>query len=144
MKGNPSSIDGQTDLVEKSPQLKTLFCRHFGCPTADFEKRAFKKCLYAHARFLAPFLRVVRPHFFDRDRTFIEYLGTTTNLLDVTDAASHFHDKVGLEAGFCFNVLKIRVSGSKAIRLAGKLFGEQGARTRDPSIPPDATVLQNP
>ena len=122
MKADSSPPDSQTDLVGESPQLKILFCRHFGCPVADFEKRMFKRCLYAHARFLAPFIRVIRPRFFDPDHAFIEWLGRTTDLSDVMDAATHFHDKVGFQEGFCFNVLKIRVSGSKALRLARKLF----------------------
>jgi len=35
--------------------LKSLFCAKFGCSPTEYEERAFRKCLYWHARFPAPF-----------------------------------------------------------------------------------------
>ena len=37
--------------------LKSLFCERFTCSPAEFEKRAFRKCLYLQARIIAPLLR---------------------------------------------------------------------------------------
>ena len=119
---NGTTSDHHALLTAESPQFETLFCERFGCPAEDFERRAFAHCLYPHARLLAPFIRVIRPRFFADDLAFIRYLGTTTQLSEVVEAASDFHDKGDYEKGFCFSVLKIRVSGSKTIKLARALF----------------------
>ena len=140
METNTLTLERRTDAAEENPELRFLFCRHFRCPDSDFERQAFRECLYTHARFLAPLLSVVFPHFFDRDRAFIKTLGTTTRLSHVIGSASHFHDKVGLDAGFRFNVLRIRVSGANAIRLAEKLFRQQKA-ARDSSPKRHTPVL---
>jgi hypothetical protein len=132
----------QTDLAKENRQLSFLFCRHFGCPETEFESRVFRQCLYAQARILAPLLSVVAPHYFDRDRAFIKSLGTATGLSQVIRAAVHFRDKVGLDAGFCFNVLRIRVSGSKAIELAEESFRTQKAATRISSGRPASELFE--
>ncbi len=129
MEANPLPPEDQKDSAKASPQFRFLFCRHFGCPETEFERRAFKRCLYAQARVLAPLLAFISPHFFDRDHAFIKSLGTTTRVSHVDRLASHFRDKVGHDADFLFKVLRIRVSGSKAIRLADQLFGQWKAAT---------------
>ncbi len=119
----PVSSDPKGENVE----FKVLFCRRFRCSALDYERRALNRCLYTHARLLAPFLRLVRPRFFDPDLAFIEYLGRTTNTSEAHDAASEFHDKGAVEKGFLGRDLRIRASGFKAIKLARQLFSEEEA-----------------
>jgi hypothetical protein len=124
--------DPSASAVER-PQFSALFCERFGCAVEDFEKRAFRQCLYPHAKILAPLIRVILPGCFARDLAFIRYLGTTRRISQVVDAASEFHDKGGFEEGFRFTNLKIRVSGSKAIHLAREVYRWQRASARDPA-----------
>ena len=99
-----------------------------GRRSSSYEKRAFKRCLYSHARLVAPLIRVIRPRFFARDLGFVVDLGAATDVAAARSAASHFHDKSDYGRGFLSHGLRIRVSGRKAIRLAHRLFAEQGQR----------------
>ena len=73
-----------------SPELRVLFCQRFGCPPSEYEERAFRECLYWHAKFLAPLLRRVKPEFFSEDFKFIRYLGAATNVREVKADAADF------------------------------------------------------
>jgi hypothetical protein len=43
------------------------FCEHFNCPRAEIDEQLFRRALYVHARFLAPFLRKFNTNFFQPD-----------------------------------------------------------------------------
>ncbi len=107
-----------------SRSLKSSFCERFGCPQSEYEERAFKKCLYPHARCLAPVLRLLRPNFFATDFSFIGYLGATTGLRDANSEVLSFND-LNRKGGFFRKTLRIRVSGRKASVLAARLFGHE-------------------
>jgi hypothetical protein len=114
-----------------SSQLQVLFCQRFHCDRAEFEERALRKCLYWHARLLAPLLRWLRPGYFDKDMKFIRYLGAATDWEEA---------KVDINNFYLVNIgkptlgrqdFRLRVSGRKASRLARELFpaGISSART---------------
>jgi hypothetical protein len=109
-------------LSVSAAQLQFLFCRRFHCDTSEFEERALRECLYWHARLLAPLLRKVQPHFFDKDLKFIRYLGATTDWDEAkTDINNFYLVNVG-KPSFARTDLRLRVSGRKASRLARELF----------------------
>jgi len=104
--------------------FKSCFCERFGCPDSEYEERALKKCLYLHARCLAPVLRLFRPDFFAKDSSFVDYLGKTTERRDATSEVLSFQDS-NRARGFLRKTLRIRASGRKASVLAGKLLGRE-------------------
>jgi hypothetical protein len=106
----------------KTNDLKSLFCQRFGCPPVEFEKHALQKCLYPQARIVAPLLRLLNPRCLERDRAFINHLGSAKTWDEVTAQISALHYQDGVEPRFARSTLGLRVSGRKATRLAASLF----------------------
>jgi hypothetical protein len=104
--------------------FKSLFCEKFGCTPEEYEECAFRKCLFWHARLLAPVARIFKADFFLDDFKFIRYLGDSEGLREVATDMLEFNDFNKGQWRFLRTGLKIRVSGRKAQRLANKLFQE--------------------
>jgi hypothetical protein len=102
--------------------LRSLFCERFNCPPSEYEIRALRKCLYLHARIIAPLLRWFNPGCFERDLVFLDYFGKAKNWQEVTGeiAALHYQDRT--KPRVARNALRLRISGRKANKLAAKLF----------------------
>jgi len=105
-----------------SSQLQVLFCQRFHCDRAEFDERAFRQCLYWHARLLAPLLRWLRPGFFDKDLKFIRYLGAATDWEEAKVDINNFCLVNLGEPSLGRQDLRLRVSGRKASRLARDLL----------------------
>ena len=102
--------------------LRLLFCERFNCPPSEYEKRALRKCLYLHARIIAPLLRWLHPGCFERDLVFIDYFGKAKNWREVTAEVAALHYQDLTEPRFARKALRIRISARKASKLASKLF----------------------
>ena len=102
--------------------FQLLVCQRFNCPTSEYEEKVFRKCLYWHARLLAPVVRRLNPDFFTEDFKFIRYLGESTSLRETNADLMNFRDANLGKPSFWRTTLKIRVSGRKASRLARQLF----------------------
>jgi hypothetical protein len=112
-------------MASESPptrDLKALFCEHFNCPPSKYEKRALRKCLYLHARIIAPLLRWFSPGCFERDLVLIDYFGKAKNWQEVTDKVAALRYQDLTKPRFARNTLRIRISGRKANKLAAKLL----------------------
>ncbi len=105
-------------------QFQLLFCQRFHCPLSEYEDRAFRKCLYWHARMLAPVVRRLKPDFFAEDFKFIRYLGASTSVGEAGMDLLRFRDVNRGRPSFWRTSLRIRVSALKASRLAHQLFAE--------------------
>jgi hypothetical protein len=114
--------------------FKSLFCERFGCPLAQYEEQAFRKCLYWHARSLAPVIRTINPDFFLKDFIFIRYLGDSVGVRDATVDILNYGDANRGNREFLRTGLKIRVSGQKASHLVHQLFLE--AHEAEAAAPP--------
>jgi len=106
------------------PPFRSLFCERFQCASSDYEEKAFRKCLYFHARLLAPLIRRINPDFFFEDFKFIAYLGSSTGIREVSADVLNFNDANRANRSLWRTGLRIRVSGRKATRLAYDLFTE--------------------
>jgi hypothetical protein len=104
--------------------FKSLFCQKFGCPPAEYEERAFRKCLYWHGRILAPVVRTIKRDFFLEDFKFIRYLGDSLGVREATVDVKNYNDVNRASGSWLRTDLKIRVSGRKANRLLYQLFQE--------------------
>ena|SRR5579862_1775249 len=115
--------------------LKSLFCEKFGCPPGDYEERAFRKCLYWHARVLAPVIRVVKPDFFQEDLKLIGYLGEAEGVRDATADLVEYSYLNRAHGRFMHANLNLRVSGKKASQMVNQLF-QQASRVKTDSAAP--------
>ena len=106
----------------------SLFCERYHCPPAEFEERAFRICLYWPARLLAPFLRKIRPGYFDRDFALIRYLAKTPGRRDAINELAAFMEANDARGGFARKFLRIRISARKASELIGLVFGRHAER----------------
>ena len=106
-------------------QFQYLFCQRFGCQPSEYEARAFKECLYWHARFLAPIVRRVKPDFFEEDSRLVSHLGRATSLPEVDGEIQRFRHAGGKELSFWRMTLRLRVSSRKASRLAHELLAAE-------------------
>src|ERR1700689_4777235 len=102
--------------------LRSLFCERFNCPPSEYEERALQKCLYLHARIIAPLLRRLNPGCFERDLVFIDYFGKAKNWREVTTEVDSLHYQDLTKPRFARSALRLRVSGRSANKLAFKLF----------------------
>jgi hypothetical protein len=107
-----------SDVARRS--FKSRFSERFGCPDSEYEERAFKKCLYLHARCVTPVLLLLRPDYFAEDFDFVPYLGETTGWREANSEVLTFQDS-NRARGFLRTTLRIRASGRKASALTGKL-----------------------
>ena len=115
--------------------LRSLFCEHYACPPAEFDKRALQKCLYLHARIVAPLLRRIKADYFERDLRFAHYFGNAKDRQEAVAEIADLRYQDYIQPRFGRNVLRLRVSGRKANELAFKLFEQAG---------PDQTIEQQP
>jgi hypothetical protein len=102
--------------------LRSLFCEHYSCPLSEFEKRAFRKCLYLHARMIAPLLRWLKSDCFEPDLLFAHYFGNAKDRQEATAEVAALRYQDHLQPRFARSALRLRISGRKASKLAVKLF----------------------
>ena len=105
-------------------EFKSLFCERFKCASSDYEEKAFQKCLYFHARLLAPVIRRVHPEFFLEDFRFIGYFGSSTGIREATNDVINYSNGNHGNRGSWRARLKLRASGRKATRLVSETFAE--------------------
>ena len=106
-------------------EFQVLFSQRFECPVSEYETRAFKECLYWHARLVAPLVRRLKPDFFEEDFKFIRSLGAALSTHEADVSVRKFRDLNLGQPSFWRTGLKIRVSGRRAIRLTHELFATE-------------------
>ncbi|MGP8198381.1 MAG: hypothetical protein ACLQU4_02630 [Limisphaerales bacterium] len=104
--------------------MRTLFCEQHGCSLSEFDKLAFQKCLYPHARLMAPLLRRIKSDYFERDLLFAHYFGNAKDLQEATAEIAALRYEDHIQPRFARNALRLRVSGRKANDLALKFFAQ--------------------
>jgi hypothetical protein len=107
---------------QSTRDLRSVFCERFHCPPSEFEKRAFRKCLYFPARMIAPLLRWLDPGWFERDLLFIRDFGKAKSWRQVMAELDAFHYREHLQPRYVRVALRLRVSARKANKLAFDLF----------------------
>jgi hypothetical protein len=121
---------------KKNPTFQSLFCERFQCAPAEFAERAFQETLYPHARFITALARKLWPAAFAEDFKFLGYLGQATSLVEVAAEVDNFRDLNRTRGDTLRTVLKMRVSGRRASRLAQELFGRERNGSRSPRSEP--------
>jgi hypothetical protein len=102
--------------------LRSVFCERYKCRPSEFEKRAFRKCLYFPAKMMAPLLLLFDQDWFERDLVFIRHLGNAKDWQQVMAELDAYHFREHLHPGYARTKLRLRVSARKANRMAFDLF----------------------
>lgn len=122
MNSSPSFEKRAADSGLGSPDFKSLFCELYGCMPEEYEERAFRACLYPHARLVAPIIRALAPKFFERDFALIQYLASAPGRRHAMNEIAAYMEANESKGGFFRKVLRIRISARKASGLLGELF----------------------
>ncbi len=104
--------------------FKERFCAERRCAADQYDRLMLRECLYPHARFLEPLLRRVRPCIFEPDIRFIQFLGQARGLREARAEVAAFEDANQMPGLKLRALLRLRVSGRKACRLAMRLMKE--------------------
>jgi hypothetical protein len=127
---SPRTLLSDPKALGAQHTFESLFCECFHCAPADYERKAFRKCLYWRARFLAPFILRFKPDFFAEDFSFIQLVGKATSLQEVCAEAWRWRGGRQVPHSFSRSRGQIRVSGRKAVRLARELFQRDAYREK--------------
>ena len=117
-----------------SKKFRELFCEHFQCPPEAYDQKMFWLCIYRQALPFAHVIKILSPHFFDKDLAVIRQLGITTSQKEFHDEAEDYFYNVHSYGNVLQRSWRIRISGKRLIRLA-KLFA-----ANPPANPPADTI----
>jgi hypothetical protein len=113
--GNPSN--------GKWPKsFKEAFCDRFRCPPKEYERKAFRRCLFLHSRPLARLIHRFDPAFFSEDFDLIREVGPMTDPELFRSEINYFYGRNLRHKSWIRSLLRIRVSGNRLIRLKQNLF----------------------
>jgi len=108
--------------------IQSLFCARLACPPEEYEERMFHRCLTWQARLAAPWLRRLKPGFFETDLRLIRDLGLAASPQDIKASVGYFRKRNQAAAGSLRISLKLRVSGRKATLLARQLLARPNTK----------------
>ncbi len=113
-------------LVSDWPKtFKEAFCERYHCPSDQYLRRAFRKCLYRRAVLLAPIIMAVSPAFFQVDMDVIERIGSARSWRELHAELKAFSINSRLRTRPLRSQFRLRVSGNRICKLAELLFGPQ-------------------
>ena len=89
-----------------------LHCRRYNLPRERYARDMLSRCLYPHARLLAPLVAMIDPDYFDPDTDFLNGVGDIRRVGELREEFSAFarHPE---NRGFLRHSLRLRVSGLK-------------------------------
>jgi hypothetical protein len=87
----------------------------------------FRELLYPHVRWLALVLRPLRPGLFRQGFLFLHHFGEAQGMLEALAEVRAYSHEYASHHGRLRRALKFRVSGRRAVRLAGRLFDGKAA-----------------
>ena len=108
--------------IPTNRELRSLFCEQFNCAPADFERRMFWKCLYLHAKVVAPVFSLLLPGLFERDHHFIRNFGNAKDWKDIKSELIALHYEDRFQPRFLRKALRLRICRRKAQQMAARLF----------------------
>jgi hypothetical protein len=98
------------------------FCAITGTRAEMFDRKLFKKSLYAHARIVAPFLLKFRPEMFREDFEAIRELAMVDCPEIFAMEVNRFHGRNKRDRSILRQLFLIRVSGKRLLKWKAKCF----------------------
>lgn len=112
-------------------------CKYLGCEPAEYEAAVLWRCLRGNPLGLAKLVWAIQPTYFEPDLRLIHQLAGIQRFSEIEKRVNYYrHDHP--PAGVCRNLLGLRVSGMKIIRLAARAFEAQHEAEDREKQPPDA------
>jgi hypothetical protein len=113
-------------MASWSTSFREAFCKHYGCASEEFVRRATRKALPWRVRLLRPLIVLLHPDHFRMDFEFLERVGNARNWSEVHAAMGAFESNNRLRGGFYRNQLKFRASGRRVSAMVARVVGEEG------------------
>ena len=108
--------------MNSTQNFKTAFCARFAHPQAQFEKAVFWNAMHPEMRPVAFLIHKLWPGFFHSDLDCIRSLAVTESKQEVRALIASLHYDPKFNQGFLRRVLRVRISGRRIMRLAGKVL----------------------
>lgn len=103
--------------------FRQAYCEKFGCLPADYANKVFWRCLYPHARLLAPLLLWLNKGYFELSFQTIHELGETANYNDFKAELDGFTLANRNARSLLRKRLRVRVSGRRLMALQAAVWG---------------------
>jgi hypothetical protein len=123
----------------KSQNFKSLFCERFDCSFETFETFLFWKSVPPGMRPVAFAISQLRPKFFYWDFDHIRQIAQADSKHEITALINALPYDGVLNQGLLRGVLRVRISGHRLMRLAGRSFACK-QRSKSPLL--NKTTLQ--
>ena len=111
-----------TPPMNPTPNFKTAFCDRFAHPQVNFEKEVFWNALHPEMRPVAFLIRKLWPGFFHSDLDCIRSIANAESKQEVRAIIASLHYDPKFNRGFIRRVLRVRISGRRIMRLAGRVL----------------------
>lgn len=108
--------------MNSSYNFKTAFCARFEHPQENFEKQLFWSALHPKVKPMAFLINCLRPSFFRSDLDCIRSIATAESKREVLAIVNSLQYDPTFKRGFFRGFLRVRISGRRLTRLAGKVL----------------------
>ncbi len=115
------SYEPKEQSPTESRSFRQIFCERTGCRPEQFEEKLFQKCLYSHAVYVAPVIRIFDSAVFKPDFELIKHAATTTSLGELERELDIFRWYFP-PMGFWRRVMNVRMSGRLLLNVGKELF----------------------
>jgi hypothetical protein len=102
--------------------FKTAFCARFEYAQENFEKRVFWNTVHPEMKLVAFLINCLRPKFFRSDIDCIRSIATAESKQEVRAIVNSLQYDPAFKQGFFRGFLRVRISGRRLTRLAGKVL----------------------
>jgi hypothetical protein len=114
--------------MTESRNFKSLFCERFGCSFESFENLLFWKSLPPGRRLFAFVISLLFPQFFYRDFEHIRLLAQANSKHEISALINALPHDYLLSQGLLRGILRVRISGYRLMRLAGRSFAKNAEK----------------
>lgn len=108
--------------MNRTYNFKTAFCERFEHPHENFENRVFWNALHPEMKPVALLIRWLRPSFFRSDLDCIRSIAHAESKEEVRAIINSLQYDPTFKRGFFRGVLRVRISGRRLTRLAGRVL----------------------
>ena len=97
--------------------FKESFCRAHSCPEWEYERRAFRLCLYPHTAPFASLLLRLNPEFFREDFEVLREISEVRDIGTLKQELSRFYGRNLRDKNWLRSTFYLRISGKRIIAL---------------------------
>jgi hypothetical protein len=111
--------------------FREIYCERFGCPSEDFERRVFWRCLYRRSLPLSLLVHWLNRKHFELDLQTIRQLGVCRSTQEFRSELESFRYEYQMRGGF-LRQFRVRVSGKRLTGLLHQVLrgAEESSRLR--------------